>query len=420
MRSKVIVRVLGLQELKGTRLGVVADALQAHLVSRRLSFATTETTLRTACHFARWLAHGDRGTPRAVTRDLLRSFWSKHLPQCRCPGRPKLVLIPVRAAIGNLASVLRAAGMLDAVPTLAGAVGREVDLFERHLAMVCGCAASTIHQRRKAIGEFLGEVFPDGRVVRRSISQEAVVRFVTSRAPRYRPTSIGGLCTSLRSYFRFLRLEGVDRAQQLAHAVPSVARWSLDTVPTHLSEEELRRVWASFSRTTPRGRRDYAMTLLMSVLGLRAHEVASLQLADIDWRNGALHVPPTKTRRGRDLPIPALVAVSIARYLKSGRPSSSSRRLFLRIGVCEGEPVDSSKVRASVRQAYQRAGMPASYTGTHRLRHTAATRLVRGGAGVKEVADVLGHVSLDSTAIYAKVDLPRLRAVARPWPRRSR
>ena len=156
------------------------------------------------------------------------------------------------------------------------------------------------------------------------------------------------------------------------------------------------------------------------MLGLRAQEVASLRLEDIDWRLGAVHVPPTKTRRGRDLPLSASVGASVAAYLRAGRPSSASRRLFLRIGLAEGEPVDASTVRVGVRAAYRLAGLPIHYTGTHRLRHTAATRLVRAGASVKEVADILGHLSLDSTAVYAKVDLPRLRAVALPWPRRSR
>jgi len=158
----------------------------------------------------------------------------------------------------------------------------------------------------------------------------------------------------------------------------------------------------------------------MIILGLRAAEVASLRLSDVDWRDGRLHVPATKTSRSRDLPIPGIVGRALAAYLRRGRPESASTHLFLRIGVLEGEPMDSATVRIAVRLGYARANLPAKYTGTHRLRHTAATRLVETGAGVKEIADVLGHASLDSIAIYAKVNLPRLRAVALPWPGRSR
>ncbi len=418
MRSKTIVRVRGLNELKATRLGFIADALLAHLVAKRVSFATTETTLRTVAHFARWMAKRRRGSS-CISRDLLREFWARHLPRCRCPGRPNRGLIPVRAALGNLARVLEGEGRIVAPPNRTDSIGREVARFGNHLAAACGCVAGTIQQRRRMITEFLEAVFRGGKVDRGSVSQEDVVRFVTSRARRYRVGSVGVLATALRSYFRFLQLEGVQHAPLLIHAVPTIARWRLDTLPMHLSEAELRRLYASFRRTTPRGRRDYAMTLLMSVLGLRVQEVARLNLEDIDWRGGSLHVPPTKTRRGRDLPLPGSVGTAIVRYLRNGRPSSSSRRAFLRIGLSEGEPTDASTVRASVRQAYSRAGMPRHYTGTHRLRHTAATQMVCGGAGVKQVADVLGHKSLDSTAVYAKVDLPRLRAVALPWPRRS-
>ncbi len=419
MRSKLVVRARGFLDLKDTQLGVVADALRARLVARRVSFSTAETTLRVASHFARWVARR-RGAPLDVTRDTLRSFWTRHLPRCRCPGRPRCGATAVRAALGNLAHVLLAERRLGGSLGSTDANGHELRSFEAHLATVCGCVLGTIRQWSRLVGEFLREVFPEGRLDCGSISQENVVRFVTSRAPRLRPGSVGVLATALRSYFRFLQLRGVPHVGRLIHAVPTIARWRLDSVPAHLSEEELRRVWASFRRTTPRGRRDYAMTLLMSVLGLRAQEVASLNLEDFDWRSGLLRVPPTKTRRGRELPLPAMVGTAVAAYLRSGRPASSSRRAFLRIGVSEGEPVDASVVRVGLRAAYRRADMPRHYTGTHRLRHTAATRLIRGGAGVKEVADLLGHRSLDSTAVYAKVDLPRLRAVAMPWPRRSR
>ena len=147
---------------------------------------------------------------------------------------------------------------------------------------------------------------------------------------------------------------------------------------------------------------------------------AALRLHDVDWSEGRLLVPATKTRRGRELPLPVAVGRALAAYIRQGRPRTTSDRLFIRIGVLEGEPIDAAGVRTATRLAYARAGLPARYTGTHRLRHTAATRLARTGASIKAIADVLGHASLDSAAIYAKVDLPRLRAVALPWPGRSR
>jgi integrase len=227
------------------------------------------------------------------------------------------------------------------------------------------------------------------------------------------------IASSLRSYLRFLRLEG-RCPDGLEEAVPRVAQWRLSTLPAHLDEDELRRFLASFDRRTPRGRRDLAMALCMSTLGLRAAEVAAMRLRDVDWRGGRMRVPATKTRRGRELPIPDDVGRAVAASLRHGRPRDACDRLFVRIGVREGEPLKSEIVRIAVRRGYARAGLPSRYTGTHRLRHTAATRLVTAGAGVKAIADVLGHASLDSAEIYAKVDLPRLRAVALAWPGSAR
>jgi integrase len=294
----------------------------------------------------------------------------------------------------------------------------EVARFDAYLHDVRGCAQATRHQRTVHVRQLLSVLFAAGAIEPVRITPSVVYQFVTTRPRPCCPGTLGTITVSLRSYFRFLALEG-RCPSGLVDAVPRVARWRLDSLPTHLSQDELRSFLASFDTKAPRGRRDYAMALCMVVLGLRAVEVAALRLQDIDWRSGRLHVPPTETRRGRDLPLLQEVGRALAAYLKRGRPEGSTDHLFLRIGVLEGESLDSACVRTSVRLAYARAGFPRHYTGTHRLRHTAATRLVMSGATAKEVADILGHADLGSTAIYAKVDLPRLRAVALPWPGRS-
>ena len=156
------------------------------------------------------------------------------------------------------------------------------------------------------------------------------------------------------------------------------------------------------------------MTRCLLDLGLRAGEVAGLHLEDVDWRAATLTIHATKTHRSRVLPLPTGLGRALVSYLHV-RPITVHRHLFVRIGVLHGDPVTASVVRSAVRLGYQRAGLPPTYTGTHRLRHSAATQLVSGGASLKVVADILGHQSLDSTAIYTKVDLPRLRCVALPW-----
>lgn len=415
MRSKTVARVRGLDELRSTVLGDVADALAAHLTRRHVAWTTTETYLRAAAHFARWL-----GRSRAeAARGTVRGFWSRHLPQCRCTGRINRSRIIVRAALRHLVTVLRAASGFDEQLPGRTPVDDEVDRFDLFLGSTVGAAASTRARRRLDVRQFLASVFADRPVDPSAISPADVHRFVTARLRPCRPGTVGVITSSLRGYFRFLRIDG-RCPDGLIEAVPRIAEWRLAVLPNHLTEDEMQHFLASFDPRTRRGRRDRAMALCMVILGLRAGEIAALRLHDVDWSDGRLRVPATKTRRGRELPLPVAVGRALAAYIRQGRPRTTSDRLFIRIGVLEGEPIDAAGVRTATRLAYARAGLPARYTGTHRLRHTAATRLARTGASIKAIADVLGHASLDSAAIYAKVDLPRLRAVALPWPGRSR
>jgi site-specific recombinase XerD len=151
-------------------------------------------------------------------------------------------------------------------------------------------------------------------------------------------------------------------------------------------------------------------------LGLRSCEVAALRLEDIDWNNGTLTIRMGKVQRADVLPLPSITGQAIAEYLHKARPVTESRAVFVRHRAPLDLPVDSSVVRSIVRQAAARSGLASRLHGPHRLRHSTATRMLRGGATLKEIADVLRHRSLDTTAIYAKVDLLRLSAIAQPWP----
>lgn len=410
MAKKVVALALGLAELRETQFGDLADALAAHLDRRRIAWTTVEDYLRTAAHFARWLAK--KGSHASLSS--VRSFVSVHLPRCRCASRVHRCPIDARAALGHFAKVLRAAGRFDDGLPVRSPIDHEIERYVAYLQNVCGCVPATCSQRARYVRRFLSGL-GQGPVDVARITPSRVRDFVADRPRPCRPGTLRVIACALRSYLRFLGLEA-RCPEGLVEAVPRPANWRLASLPVRLSDDEVGRLLASFDPRTRRGRRDHAMALCMVVLGLRAAEVAALELIDIVWRDGRIRVPPTKTRRGRELPVPESVGRALASYVRFGRPGGDRSRLFLRIGVLEGQPLDSAGVRNSMRQAYARAGLPKHYTGTHRLRHTAATRLVTGGASVKEIADVLGHTSIDSTAVYAKVDLPRLRAVALPWP----
>ena len=223
--------------------------------------------------------------------------------------------------------------------------------------------------------------------------------------------------TSLRSFFRYLQLTGyVD--EELARAVPTIPAWRFASVPRVLDDDQVRTILAAFDRRTPIGLRRYASTLCLASLGMRACEVSALTLDDIDWRAATLRVPATKTRHADILPLPGRVARAILAYLRRGRPNTTERQIFVSHappGMLAGPAV----VRNAVRMACAQAGLD-PHIGPHAFRHTLATRLLRSGASLKDVADALRHGSIDTAAIYAKVDISTLRDVAAPWPRRMR
>jgi site-specific recombinase XerD len=183
-----------------------------------------------------------------------------------------------------------------------------------------------------------------------------------------------------------------------------------------MSSEQLQAFRASFNRCDPSGRRDYAMALCMVELGLRVAEVANLQVSDVDSSAGTLHLSSGKSRQARILPMPHRVQQAITAYVKKSRPKTDNSFLFVRHRIPRGAPVTRELIRGVMRRAYVAVPGCEEWTGTHPLRHTAATRWQRAGADLKQIADLLGHRSLDTTAIYAKVDLSRLAQVALPWP----
>jgi integrase/recombinase XerD len=251
------------------------------------------------------------------------------------------------------------------------------------------------------------------------LTPKDVVSYLSKRAARLKPASAKVLASSLRSYFRFLRLHG-ECGESLTLAVPAFASWRLASLPKVLTDEQVARLLAVFDRRTVAGRRDYAITRCLTDLGLRAAEVARLRLDDIDWRKGTVRIVGTKSRRDDDLPLTTSVGEAIAAYIRRGRGETAARQVFLRVRPPVGQAATRSTVCDVILRAAARAGMTSIITGTHILRHTAATRMLLHGTSIKEVADVLRHRSLDATAIYVKVDLPRLATVAFPWPQEGR
>lgn len=291
-----------------------------------------------------------------------------------------------------------------------------VEGYKRHLRHTRGLREQTLDGYERLVRLFVRASLGEDPIDPRRIGSADVVEFVVVMQARFSPRSLKTVRTALRSLFRFLRVEGLCD-ERLEAAIPRVAFWRLASLPRCLSGEQLARVLASLDGSGSCGLRDRAIVVCLAGLGLRPGELANLRLDDIDWRAGTLCLRERKTRRAAVLPLPREAGRAIVAYLRGERPATDGRHLFVQHSDARrGRPLSSNAVSGVVVRALRRAEIEPPLAGAYVLRHTLASRMVNQGASLKEVADLLGHRSLDTTAIYAKLDLAALREVALPWP----
>jgi integrase/recombinase XerD len=286
--------------------------------------------------------------------------------------------------------------------------------FDEHLRRTRGVCVKARRNYARFVRAFLQEVFPDGPVEAARIQAREVVGFVGGLTGRYQPRTVELAASSLRSFFRFLRAEGLCQ-DRLEDAVPMVPHRPAGLV-RHLEPGRLGQLIASLDSSSPRGLRDRAIILCIGRLGLRASEVVELRLEDLDWRNAVVRVRARKTGHGALLPLSGEVGAALSDYLQHGRPGTAARQVFVLHQLRPGEPISSSVAGHAVDNALRRAGMAAPVRGANLLRHSLATDLLDHGASLREIADLFGHSALATTRIYAAVDIAALREVALPWP----
>lgn len=288
-------------------------------------------------------------------------------------------------------------------------LGRLLGDYRRYLVDERGLADPSVRAYMQVGSCFLASLPSPGDVA--DLGAPEVITFMLGETGRMAVASAKATATRLRSLLRFLYLEGLT-ARSLAGAVPSSAGWRLASLPKALPAGQVASLLRSCDRRRALGRRDFAMLVLLSRLGMRAGEVACLELGDLDWRVGELVVQGKGNRRDR-LPLPVDVGEAIVAWLTRGRPACQTTSVFV-TARAPHRPLSSGGVSAVVARACSRAGVPAA--GAHRLRHSAATSMLAGGAALDEIGQVLRHERRETTAIYAKVDRRSLQAVVRPWP----
>lgn len=286
--------------------------------------------------------------------------------------------------------------------------------FDVHLRRARGVCEGTRLNYGRYARAFLGAVPAGSAADIGAIRAEDVAGFTGDLARRYQPGTVALAASGLRSFLRFLRAEGL-RGDRLEDAVPMVPRRQGGLV-RHLEPGRVEQLIASLDASSPRGLRDRAIILCMARLGMRASEVMRLQLEDLDWRNATVRVRARKTGHGAVLPLTAEVGAALAAYLRDGRPGTPAREVFVLHRLREGAPVSASIVGRAVDNALSRAGIDAPVRGGNLLRHSLATGLLASGASLQEIGGLLGHSSLATTQIYAKVDVDALREAALPWP----
>lgn len=286
--------------------------------------------------------------------------------------------------------------------------------YDDHLQRVVGAAPATRLRYATTVRRFIkscfGKGLPDGAI----LSVDTVVDFIWQEAATKSGHGRSKPAVAVRSFLRFLAVRGVVPAG-LDRAIPAVRRWQHASLPPRLSTAQVDQLLTT-GAVSPTARRDRAILLMLARLGMRAGEVVMLTLDDLDWHNGVVHLPTGKGRRERVLPLPQEVGAAVADYLRHDRPNTQSRRVFLKAPPSTQPFGGSAAISRLVKRRLARAGVKLpGRIGAHLLRHTAASRMVNGGASFKDIADVLGHRSLQTTALYAKLDLDTLAGVALPW-----
>jgi site-specific recombinase XerD len=399
-----------IRKLREGPFGPYLEELTVFSQEQHYSRSTIRQSLRSADHFGRWLQEQNLRLEDAQATHQLR--------YCLFLGRCDAGEWPYRVKGLSLALRFLQSKGITAQPAEAThhSPGEEwLDRFEQHLARVVGATLSTRRRYRPILSRFLrlhcSGTEPDWS----RLSAEDLTGFIQQEAGQAKGFGRKVPGVALRSFLRFLVSQGLVR-EGLSASIPSPRQFLHATLPARATTEQVTAVLACCQKDAPRDRRDHVVLLLLVRLGLRAREVARLTLDDFDWQQGIIYVRAGKTRCERVLPLPEEIGVALVTYLRLARPPSTERALFLQAQPPHRPWSGASAVSQLVHRRLLQSGFPAQpWRGAHLFRHTVASQMVNAGVSLKEVADLLGHQSLTTTSLYAKLDLETLAGVALPW-----
>ena len=378
-----------------------------HFRERQYARRTIKMHLRNVVRFSVWLAQED-----VDLHQLCATQVERFLQSIDRGGRSDL-----QCSLRHLLEYLNPESNNEPPPRTVCELtpsGRCLLDYGDYLSKQRGLAPKTVKTHVRWARRFLFHCFGPDEAELCALEFASVLSFVRHEAEQWngRPT-VKEIPKMLRSFLRYVHTHA-EGMPDLAAQVPAVASWARTSVPRAIAADQAERLLTSVERTTAKGRRDYAILLLLARLGLRAREVAFLSLDDIDWVGATLTVTLKGARRSA-YPLTMEIGEALRDYLLNGRPPSSDRRMFLRSNVPYRGFSSSERISRIVGSRIERAGVDAPTKGAHQLRHGLACAMLRKGCSLEEIGNVLGHQHPDSTMIYAKVDISAMRALSLPW-----
>lgn len=404
--------------IRGNPIGTVLEQFVEYLVQRGYRPGTVHQYMFAAEHFGHWLGR------ERLNLQAFEQFMSKHLPTCRCKKPAVCNMNCVRASLNRLREMLEIPTPSSCERLHLGTFSRRiVSDYEQHLREVQGLANSTIHFRLCNAAAMLSTFHVRSIREIRALRPQNITAFITKRLSG-RSTAGGQVVTSAtRSFLRFLLMRGF-LTRDLTGVVLSPANWRLSGLPKVVDRVDLEKLIQTCCDNGSDGLagRDRAILLCLIDLGLRASDVAALRMEGVEFVSGTLSLHCPKQRSTTVVPMTQRLLVALESYLCKSRPvttpdiTSRAGHLFVTHRAPVGRAMTASGIRNVVRRRAVQAGLQDRITGTHVIRHSVACTMLRGGASLKQIADLLGHRSIDTTSIYAKVDLGSLARVAMPWP----
>lgn len=370
---------------------------------------TARTKLNAVARFSRWLQCHQLGI-NAVDEPRIVAFFHDRAEHRQRIHRGD------SATLKALLAHLRSTGAIPIPPPVldTSVLGQLEHDFSHYLTQERGLSTATLANYVPVMRHFISACFGDEPVRLAQLRLHHVTDFVRQQAAAFSPARAQLIVTALRSFLRFLQQRG-DIELALAAGVPTVADWRLSKIPKFLEPEHVERLLQCCDQQTMIGQRDYTILLLLARLGLRAGEIVHLCLDDFDWTAGLLSVRG-KGGYGTRLPLLVDVGAAVVKYLCDGRPSCATRRVFVRMKAPHIGFASSVAIDSIVRRALNRAGLAPDFKGAHLLRHSFATTLLRNGASMAEIGQLLRHRLPQTTEIYAKVDQNALATLTQPWP----